>query len=163
VPPSARTPFAVVVRFRPTAEFTLDAPLHHDGFLAELDRRAPPTCALRIEGRFDHLRLRSVAPQPAHTSLADAARSQHVFEVSDVEGTLVGFRFPDYAQGLEVAGYHLHFVDTARARGGHVLECRPRDVRVLLDPEGDLHVELPPGVKLGEGGATPEQIREAEG
>jgi acetolactate decarboxylase len=163
VPAQARTPFAVVTRFRAALEFTLQAPLDHDGFLAELDRRAPPTCALRVDGRFDRLRLRSVARQPPHTSLADAARAQHVFELDDVEGTLVGFRFPDYAQGLEVPGYHLHFVDAARERGGHVLECRPAGVRVRLDPESDLHVELPPGIELGEAGASAEQIREVEG
>jgi acetolactate decarboxylase len=166
VPPRARTPFAVVTRFRPTTDFTLGLPLDHDGFLAELDRRSPPVCALRIDGGFDHLRLRSVARQPAHTSLADAARAQHVFELDDVDGTLVGFRFPDYAQGLEVAGYHLHFVDAARERGGHVLECRPREIRVQLDPEGDLHVELPPGVELGAADASPQErarIREVEG
>jgi acetolactate decarboxylase len=61
---------------------------------------------------------------------------------------MVGFRFPDYAQGLEVAGYHLHFVDAERRRGGHVLSCRPRSVTVQVDTAADLHLELPPGVDL---------------
>lgn len=65
-----------------------------------------------------------------------------------MEGSLVGFRFPDYSQGIEITGYHLHFITAARDRGGHVLECRPRQVRVRLDPSADLHVELPEGVDV---------------
>ena len=37
---------------------------------------------------------------------------------------MLGFRFPAYAEGIEVAGYHLHFISDDRARGGHVLDSR---------------------------------------
>ena len=136
--------------------------------VSTLDARLPsgtPACALRVDGDFERLELRSVARQPPGTSLAKAARQQHAFELRDVSGTLVGFRFPDYAQGLEVAGYHLHFADAARRRGGHVLACRPARVQVGLDPEGDLHVELPPGIELGPPDRSADErarIREAE-
>ena len=70
------------------------------------------------------------------------------FELSDVEGSLIGFRFPDYSRGLEAAGYHLHFISADRTRGGHVLGCALRSGRALVDPSADLHVELPAGVDL---------------
>ena len=73
---------------------------------------------------------------------------QRVFELGEIAGTVIGFRFPDYAQGLEVDGYHLHFISADRTRGGHVLECQPRDALAQLDLSGELHVELPPGVAL---------------
>src|SRR2546427_10223 len=73
---------------------------------------------------------------------------QHVFELEDVAGTMLGFRFPDYSEGIEVSGYHLHFISEDRARGGHVLDCRTRSVHAALDPSSDLHVELPTGVEL---------------
>ena len=28
---------------------------------------------------------------------------------------MLGFRFPDYAEGIEVAGYHLHFISDDRS------------------------------------------------
>ena len=157
-----------MTRFRPGVSFGLDGPLDHAAFLRALDARLPsgtPACALRVDGDFERVELRSVARQPPGTSLAEAARQQHAFELRDVSGTLVGFRFPDYAQGLEVAGYHLHFADAARRRGGHVLACRPARVQVALDPEGDLHVELPPGIELGPPDRSADErarIREAE-
>ena len=37
---------------------------------------------------------------------------------------MLGFRFPDYVEGIEVSGYHLHFITADRSRGGHVLGSR---------------------------------------
>jgi acetolactate decarboxylase len=170
IPPSARTPFAVVTWFSAVTEFVLNGPLDHEELLHELNRRAPrgaPVCAVRIDGTFAAVRARSVPRhEPPYPSLTAIAHEQHVFELGEMEGTVVGFRFPAYAQGIEVAGYHLHVVDAARGRGGHVLACRPLDVTVRMDRAAELHVELPPGVELGEPGddaAARARIRRVEG
>ena len=62
---------------------------------------------------------------------------------------MLGFRFPAYVEGIEVGGYHLHFIGDDRSRGGHVLDSRSRGLRVRLDPSDDLHVELPPRDRPG--------------
>jgi acetolactate decarboxylase len=170
VSPTAKTPFAVVTFFDPVVEFTLDGAPDHDAFVAELNRHAPPgapVCAVRIDGDFASIHARSV---PGHRrpypSLSEIAHEQHTFDFTDVRGTMVGFRFPSYAQGIEVAGYHLHFLDADRQRGGHVLASRPRRVEVRIDQARDLHVELPPGVELGaadEGAEAADRIRRIEG
>lgn len=152
VSPTDRTPFAAMTWFECSLERQLDGPLGHAELLAKLDEIAADpeaTCALRIEGDFEYVRARSVPRQyPPYRPLAEVVADQHVFELSEVEGTLVGFRFPDYADGIEVGGYHLHFIDAERGRGGHVLECRVRDACAQFDLAGELHVELPPGVQL---------------
>ena len=79
---------------------------------------------------------------------------------------MLGFRFPAYAEGIEVGGYHLHFISDDRDRGGHVLDSRSRGLRARLDPSNDLHVELPPAIDLADpdlAGATHEAIVRAEG
>ena len=170
VPPGARTPFAVATFFAPTVEFELEGPLDHHALVTAINRHAPPgspVCAVRIDGEWERVHARSVPRQhPPYPSLTAIAHDQHVFDFEDVEGTMVGFRFPHYAQGLEVAGYHLHFVDAARERGGHVLTCTPRRVTVRIDAARDLHVELPPGVELGApdtGVAAAARVRAIEG
>ena len=147
---SARTPFAVVVAFQAVVDVELTDPVDQAELLAEIDALAVgPACAVRLDGRFDRVRARSVPrQQPPYRPLAEVAAEQHVFELTDVSGTLVGFRFPDYASGLELAGHHLHFVTDDRSRGGHVLDCRTRVGRLRIDTSADLHVELPPGVEL---------------
>jgi acetolactate decarboxylase len=155
VEPSARTPFAVVTAFEPAIDERIDGPLDHEQLLARLDELIPAgaaSCAIRLDGHFDSVRARSVPRQsPPYRSLTVVVAEQHVFELTDVTGTMVGFRFPAYAEGIEVSGYHLHFVDDARQRGGHVLGSRCGDpLRVRLDPSSDLHVELPPGIELAD-------------
>ena len=152
IPAATRTPFAALAWFEPTVERRIDHPLDHDGLLAELDRAAADaeaTCALRVDGEFELVRARSVPRQtPPYRPLVEVVADQHVFELIDLDGTLVGFRFPDYAEGIEVGGYHLHFISSERDRGGHVLECRIRRGVAQIDVAGGLHVELPPGVVL---------------
>ncbi|MGH2993976.1 MAG: acetolactate decarboxylase [Solirubrobacterales bacterium] len=158
VEPSRRTPFAIVTFFDPTHSFELPEALDEDGFMNALDARLgdPATAhALRVDGSFTRVRARSVARQhKPYPPMTEVAANQHVFELADVEGTMVGFRFPDYAKGINVPGYHLHLVTADRARGGHVLGCEPRDVDVQVDDSVDLHVELPAGVELSSPGAT---------
>jgi acetolactate decarboxylase len=149
---SARTPFAVVAPFSPAIELDLQGPLDHEELLARLDERTPDeaaSCAVRVDGRFELVRARSVPRQePPYRPLTEVVSDQHVFELSDVEGTMLGFRFPEYAEGIEVSGYHLHFITADRSRGGHVLGSTCAGARAQLDPSSDLHVELPPGVDL---------------
>ena len=152
VPPSARTPFAALAWFEPTVERQFEQPLDYEELLGELDRAAADaeaTCALRIDGEFELVRARSVPRQsPPYRPLVEVVADQHVFELRDLRGTLVGFRFPDYAEGIEVGGYHLHFISAERDRGGHVLECTIRRGVAQIDVAGGLHVELPPAVVL---------------
>jgi acetolactate decarboxylase len=154
VPEKERTPFAVVVPFRPATGFDLEGSLDHDRLLAEIDRRIPAetaSCAVRIDGRFEWVKGRSVPRQePPYRPLSEVVGEQHVFGFTAVDGTMLGFRFPEYAEGIEVAGWHLHFIGEDRSRGGHVLDSRAETVHVQLDPSGDLHVELPPGIDLAD-------------
>jgi acetolactate decarboxylase len=154
VPGEARTPFAVVTRFEPTVEERIGAGLAHEELLARLDALAPAgaaSFAVRLDGRFELVRARSVPCQhPPYRPLAEVVAEQHVFELTDIDGTMLGFRFPAYAEGIEVGGYHLHFIAADRSRGGHVLDSRCGELRARIDPSQDLHVELPPRVDLAD-------------
>jgi acetolactate decarboxylase len=158
IAPAERTPFAVVTRFEPTVETAIDGPLSHAELLARIDEAAPAgaaSCAVRLDGSFELVRARSVPRQtPPYRPLTEVVAEQREFELADVTGTMLGFRFPDYVEGIEVAGYHLHFIDDARERGGHVLDSRATRVRLRIDPSHDLHVELPAGVSLGDPGLS---------
>ncbi|HMJ73769.1 MAG TPA: acetolactate decarboxylase [Solirubrobacterales bacterium] len=150
----ARTPFAVVTRFEPAIDCTIGGPLDHSGLLAQLDELIPAeaaSCAIRLDGRFELVRARSVPRQaPPYRPLTEVVLEQHVFELLNVGGTMLGFRFPDYVEGIEVSGYHLHFISADRSRGGHVLASRSSGLRARLDPSSELHVELPPKIDLAD-------------
>ncbi len=140
-----------MVPFSPTIKIELDGEIEHDELLRLLEGEAPDGAAayaIRVDGEFNLVRARSVPKQdPPYRPLAEVIGEQHEFELRGA-GTLVGFRFPDYSEGIEVAGHHLHFITADRERGGHVLDCRLEGGRALIDRSEDLHVELPPGVAL---------------
>jgi acetolactate decarboxylase len=170
IAPDAKTPFAVVTRFEPEVDERIGGPLSHAELLARLDALVPTaasSCAIRLDGRFELVRARSVPAQSLpYRPLAEVVADQHVFELEDVAGTMLGFRFPAYAEGIEVGGYHLHFISDDRARGGHVLDSRTDGLRARLDPSNDLHVELPPRIELAApdlAAATHAAIERAEG
>ena len=100
--PGRRSPFAVVTRFTPRAELRL-GPLDFDALLERLDRAVPRdgVCtAVRIDGTFERLRLRSVpAQEPPFRSLDAVLSEQRVLDAADVTGTIVGFRFLPGAAG----------------------------------------------------------------
>jgi acetolactate decarboxylase len=159
-----RTPFAVVTFFDPNLSRALPGPVDLSAFCERLDRLVggEASCyAVRVDGRFEYVRTRSVPRQrKPYPPLAEVVTHQATFELRDVSGSLVGFRFPDYAQGLNVAGYHLHFITAERDAGGHVLEFRLARGELLVDSEADLRLELPPGVDLPAPDTTAEK-REA--
>jgi acetolactate decarboxylase len=150
VPPTARTPYAVVAKFSPGAPIELTGPISSDDLEEWLKGAGWITDrpdAVRIAGSFESIHVRSVPKQlKPYPPLAEAIAHEHVLELNDVSGTMVGFRFPDPLDGIEMTGFHLHFATDDRAHGGHVLSYRLNGAEILIDEATDLHVELPPAV-----------------
>jgi acetolactate decarboxylase len=159
VPPEECTPFAIVIPFEADVEVPLSGPITLEQLLALADEHLPGGTslvhALRVEGRFERVRARSVPRQePPYRPLVEVLSEQQVFELHDLEATLVGFRFPSDAGALNVPGHHLHVVDAARERGGHVFDCVLTEGTLAIDHSSDVHAELPPGVRIA---TTPAQ------
>jgi acetolactate decarboxylase len=140
---STRTPFATVSFFKADESARLDRRCDQAEMLATVATMLPSQNifhALRIEGRFDYVKTRAVAKQDKSVGLEQAAREEPVFEFHDVEGTIVGFFTPDYLRGVNVPGYHLHFITADRSAGGHMLDCRTAHVTIKIHhtPEFEL-------------------------
>jgi len=122
---SMLTPFADVTFFDPD-----DAVALSSSNMTEVERSLEellPTrnifYAIRIDGTFSHVRARSVPAQiRPYTNLTIAVTNQSIFELYNQSGTAVGFWTPSYASGLNVPGYHLHFINDERTAGGHLLD-----------------------------------------
>jgi acetolactate decarboxylase len=140
---TARTPFATVSFFKADESARLDRASSQDEMLAKVATMLPSQNifhAVRIEGRFDYVKTRAVAKQDKSVGLEQAAREEPIFEFQNVEGAVVGFFTPDYLRGVNVPGYHLHFITADRSAGGHMLDCRTRDVTIKIHhtPEFEL-------------------------
>jgi alpha-acetolactate decarboxylase len=145
--PSDRTPFAAVTRFHPDFEIPIPTRTGRAEVTAAIDRQIQSPnliYAIRIVGHFAELHTRTVmAQKPPYPPLTEATEAQAETVVTDVSGTVVGFRTPDFEQGISVAGYHLHFLNDERTGGGHILDFTLERGRAAVSGASQLHLSLP--------------------
>ena len=120
-----KTPFAIVCMFHPEKTFALTEGSDMTAVEKRLDAEAPNQnqfWAFRIEGQFKTMKTRSVPSQKhPYPPLKEVTQNQPVFDIENVAGTIVGFRCPSFVAGVNVPGYHLHFLSRDGSRGGHIL------------------------------------------
>jgi acetolactate decarboxylase len=68
---------------------------------------------------------------------------QRFFDFTQVPGVLVGYRLPALLRGINIPGYHFHFVSRDHQGGGHVLGFTTQSVTVKIDSLRSYTVELP--------------------
>ena len=143
----ATTPFAAVCDFQPGQRHSLVAGSNFDMFAADEDCLLPTLnmfFAVRIDGRFSRVTARSVPRQEKpYPPLAEVAARQSVFQFENIGGTIAGFRCPGYVEGINIPGYHLHFISDDRTCGGHVLEFTVDDAVAATDYDNSLAMMLP--------------------
>jgi acetolactate decarboxylase len=163
---SMKTPFSVVTFFEPDECFNVNVKLNYEQLKTFVDERIPTEnifYAFKVEGVFEYIKTRSVPGQEKpYPPLVDVVKHQSVFEFHDVKGTIVGFRTPGFVKGINVPGYHLHFITEDRKAGGHILACQMKDVGVELDLTSELHVVLPRDAAFAAADLTEERQGELE-
>ncbi len=149
MPDSAPIPFACATFFDSDRSAVLRALPDAVSLRQQLDAlRAGPNrfCAVRVDGRFAKVKVRSVPKQAKpYPPLAEVTKTQPVFEFENVEGTLVGFWFPAWCAGVNLPGWHLHFLAKDGRGGGHLLECALTEGVAQADDTLELRLELPGG------------------
>jgi len=146
VAPDQKTPFAVVTFFQPEQELAVAHQMMKSELLAMIAEATDANLfsAVRVDGMFDEVHTRTVQRQTRpFPPLTEAAKHQAERVFTRVEGTLAGFRTPPYAQGIGVAGFHLHFLRQDQKAGGHALDYQIRAGRVQICTVHGFHVELP--------------------
>jgi acetolactate decarboxylase len=140
------TPFAVVTHFIADQDQTIESALSFEEITKTCDQYRDSDnlfYAFRIDGRFAHIHTRAMKATLDGLPLAKAAAIQPEFEFTDVAGTLVGIWAPQFSSALNIAGYHFHFLSEDRTKGGHLLECSGKHLRVRVERLNDFHLSLP--------------------
>lgn len=142
-----KTPFAVVTFFLPKQKISLDKQMDYRELTDYLDGLLISRnifYAVKIEGRFETIKVRSVLRQDKpYPPLSEAIKNQKVFDYSGIEGTLVGFKFPEYIGGINVADWHFHFISRDKRSGGHLLGLRTRSCAIEIEPLDKIFMQLP--------------------
>ncbi len=147
VPDDTKTPFAVVTFFDPDKSVIIDTPFtlkHLEEYLDNLLPTKNIIYALSIRGNFPYMKTRSVAKQKKpYPPISEVIKKQKVFEFQNIDGTMIGFRFPEYMKGQNVPGYHFHFITADSKSGGHVLDAQIEEAEAQIDYSNELFLVLP--------------------
>ncbi|MCE1253502.1 MAG: acetolactate decarboxylase [Anaerolineae bacterium] len=143
---SIKTPFMAVTHFDADINQQTGPINDLDTLKKELDQlilKKDRFYAIRINGQFDAVQVRSVPPQEKpYPVLSDVTKNQPVFDYTNIKGTLVGFWCPEYVGGINAPGYHLHFISDDRSKGGHLLAVKINNATITLDETANFEMEL---------------------
>jgi acetolactate decarboxylase len=139
-----KTPYATVTFFSQDQTFQVNNVPSYSQLAEDINSTLPnysAIYAIKIHGFFNFAKTRSVPIQTKpYPTVTEAVKNQTVFNLNDVEGTLVGFFFPDSMNGVDYAGYHLHFLTDDHTAGGHLLECIIKNATVEIDQMNNYHL-----------------------
>ena len=143
----AKIPFGEIVTFNPNTVFNISEVPNMDEFQKIADAKLISEnliYAFRVDGEFKNVKLRSVPIQKKpYPRLLEVIKNQVVFEYKDVKGTLIGFRMPKYMEGVNVGGYHFHFISADKKKGGHVLDFTGSNFSVKAQEFDKYNLVLP--------------------
>lgn len=144
---SNKTPFAAVCEFTPDKTIPVKEGTDYKSLEELIDKNIPSKnlfYAIKITGKFDSMKTRSVPRQvKPYPPLNEATSKQSVFNMEKISGTIVGFRCPPYVKGINVPGYHLHFISSDHTRGGHILNFEMSEGLCEIDILDRFYLKLP--------------------
>ena len=122
---------------------------------------------VRIDGSFKRVSARSESGYRAHhVTLKDAlSETQKDFRFDNVNGTLVCVYYPDYMDGINASGWHLHFISENRKLGGHVFDLSLEKGTAYFDTITNIELTLPHGPAFDTyalKGASKDEIKSVE-
>ena len=151
VPEETGVPFAAVATLSGEQQFEISGMPDIESLRSELTRKIEERFGLnsmhvvRIDGEFEKVDARSEAPYRSHhVSLKQIlGDTQRAFVFENIRGSLVGVYFPDYMDGINMPGWHLHFLSEDRMKGGHVFDVSIKAGTVKGDKISNMEITLP--------------------
>lgn len=120
VQPEMKTPFAVVTNFMTDTSFQISNKLTYNQLNELIDQLIPSKnifYAIKVEGLFEQVITRSVPKQSKpYPDLIEVVKEQPMFEFNSQKGVMVGYRVPEYMEGINVPAYHFHFMNEEKAK-----------------------------------------------
>lgn len=165
VQPDVKTPFACATFFEPEQTVRITQPtskLELELLVDQMVGNDNLFAAVRATGIFEDMETRTVFRQSVpYPPMLDVVSRQPTLKLDNAGGVLIGFRTPEYMQGINVAGYHLHFLTTDRRRGGHVLNYRLLEGTLEVAVMSDIEIDLPRSKAFARANLSPGDLHDA--
>lgn len=134
-----KIPFAAVTFFDSQLSFSLKNIENLHSLEHELLKHFPShnyIYAVKISGNFSNVKLRCAQKIenkkiPLHEHLI---KNQSKFNLTNSKGTIIGVWSPWYLKEVSVSGFHLHYINSEKRVGGHLVdfEMANLDVEIMI-------------------------------
>ena len=100
--------------------------------------------AIKINGVFSFVNLRSNSKQEKpYPDFSKILKNSNYFTKENINGTLIGFYFPESFEKINPPGFHFHFIDEYNKIGGHVTDFNTTVATIHLNQKTNYNLILP--------------------
>lgn len=142
----ALSPFVVTKFFNSDTSFALPSNISLDSakaLISEVVANFDLPLAIKMVGTFKSILSRSVKKVTNESiTLSEIIRDQTEFNFENEAATIIGFWFPNYFDGVNFPGFHLHVLLDDLSGGGHLLDCTFESVIVEIDYASCVNIVL---------------------
>lgn len=143
-----KTSFSSVTFFKSDTVFYVNNAIEQKNLLEAIENRLTnrnAMYAIKITGDFNNVRTRAFPPvkEEPFPVLSTILDRQQFFDIQNTAGTLVGYHLPEFLNGIQISGFHLHFLSADTKQGGHVLGFKGQNLKVEIAELKSFELEAP--------------------
>lgn len=139
-------PFACVTKFNEDVEEKEISFDSIEEFKEKFEKELPSKnyfYMVKLNGTFN-VRVRSCFKQnKPYEPLYKVACDQREFEYHEIKGHVIGLYCPNYVEGMNLPGWHIHFLSKDLKHGGHILKVASNKATFKLNKLNQWNVILP--------------------
>ena len=141
------SPFAAVTFFKSDTTIEVKTPQTLKEIKKIIDAAVPSANYLytvKISGEFQKVKTRSVPrQQQPFPDLTSVIKNQVTFEKASINGTVIGFKMPEFIDGVNVKDFHFHFLSDDKNFGGHLLDLILEKGKIEIGIIKEFRCQLP--------------------
>lgn len=99
---------------------------------------------VKLVGAFNTMHVRSCFPsEKPYPTLSDVAENQREFRYEKTFGTVVAVFCPQYVNGINLPGWHFHYLSGDKTQGGHILGLSADTLKMKINKLEEFDLTLP--------------------
>ncbi len=105
---------------------------------------------IKSEGVFKTMHVRACYKQEEkpYKTLAEVASCQREYKYENIPGYVIAIYCPNYVEGINLPGWHFHFLSKDLTKGGHILGLSSSEILFKLNEQRDYELILPNNIEF---------------
>lgn len=106
---------------------------------------------IKAKGVFKTMHVRSCfASEKPYPTLSEVAQDQREFHFENTRGDVIAVWCPKYVNGINLPGWHFHYLSGDKTQGGHILGMSADSLRVKINKIERFDLTLPQNAEFAQ-------------